>query len=393
MKNNYLTKEEQLRINELMKHGIVVNEGTNLTHFTGYSNTTLYDWDQYFEGVLQLYMGWDTSYMQNAVLIYLKYQQQNGFSKRAIQNGYSGEEDYEMVKPFLSQITLLCLKKDGQLDWLDEECFVRLQKSLDYWLICRDKNKNNLSVWRSSIETGMDNQHERGGIWKSDYCEGVDLNTYLYRECLAFANLCEFKGKHQLAEIYHEFADIRKNGVLSMWDEEDGYFYDRDERTGEPIKVKSIAGMLPMWAGIISKEQAWTLVYRHILNPDEFWRSYPFPALAATEPGYSPVYLEGDIGCNWRANTWVPTNYMIMHGLMDYGYMDIAKYIANKTRELVDKSGDREYYLTDTGEGTGLNPFWGWSLLAYFMQEECDKNNNPMEIKSGFSWQQASPIF
>lgn len=378
--NKYLTRDDEIRINKLMENGIVVNDTTGLTHFTGYSNTTLYDWDQYFEGVVQIYMGWDTKYMQNAVLIYLQCQQEDGFTKRAIQNGYSGEEDYEMVKPFLSQITLLCLKQDSQIDWMNEEMFVRLQKSLDYWLVCRDKNKNHLSTWRSSIETGMDNQHERGGIWKSDYCEGVDLNTYLYRECLAFAKLCEFKRNEALAGEYREKAEIIKQAVLSMWDEKDQYFYDRNEKTGEAIKVKTISGMLPMWAGMVSVEQAWSLVYRHILNPGEFWREYPLPALSATEPGYSPIPLEGNIGCNWRANTWIPTNYMIMHGLMEYGYQDIARYLACKTREMIDKSGDREYYLTETGEGTGLNPFWGWSLLAYFMQEECDGGFNPMEI-------------
>lgn len=81
-----------------------------------------------------------------------------------------------------------------------------------------------------------------------------------------------------------------------------------------------------------------------------------------------------------RADTWVPTNYMVMHGLMAYGYPDIALTIAVKTRELIDKSGDREYYITETGEGTGLNPFWGWSLLGYFMAEECRSGYNPMEI-------------
>lgn len=375
-----LSKEERQRIDGLMKRGIVENEVTGLTHFTGYSNTTLYDWDQYFEAITQLYMGWGTQYIKNAVLIYLLCQQENGFTKRAIQNGYSGEEDYEMVKPFLSQITLLCLKWDGNTDWLDGEMFERLGRSLDYWLYERDKNENDLSIWRSSIETGMDNQHERGGVWKSDYCEGVDLNTYLYRECLAYAELCDSRGESGWAEQYRRQAELRKQAVLSLWDEKDAYFYDRDERTGEPIRVKSIAGMLPLWAGIVSDEQAWKLVSRHILNPGEFWRNYPLPALSADEPGYSPVPLQGDIGCCWRANTWVPTNYMMMHGLIDYGYFDIARYLAEKTRELAEKSGDREYYVTETGDGMGLNPFWGWSLLAFFMEEECERGINPTEL-------------
>ncbi|MBU9726989.1 MGH1-like glycoside hydrolase domain-containing protein [Diplocloster modestus] len=375
-----LTEKERIRIEKLMENGLAVNKETGLAYYTGYANTTLYDWDQYFEGIVQLYMGQDTVRMRNAVLVYLAFQQEDGFTKRAIQNGYSGEEDFEMVKPFLSQITLLCLRHDGHLDWLEEENYRKLQRSLDYWLYARDPDKNNLSYWRSSVETGMDDQHERAGVWRSDYCEGVDLNCHLYRECLALAQICTFRGDTKRAEKYQRIAKTRKTAVLSMWDEEDSYFYDRDMRSGEAIRVKSISGLLPLWAGIADHEQAGRLVEQHILNTEEFWRPYPLPALAASEPGYSPVHLDGDIGCNWRADTWVPTNYMVMHGLMAYGYPDIALTIAVKTRELIDKSGDREYYITETGEGTGLNPFWGWSLLGYFMAEECRSGYNPMEI-------------
>ncbi len=346
-----INEQELNHVRKMLERGIVQNEGTGLLHFTGYQNTTLYDWDQYFEGIVQLYAGWDTKYMINAIKIYLQYQEQNGFSKRAIQNGYSGEEDYEMVKPFLSQLVLLCYSKDGNLDWVDHEIFVRLGKSLDYWLFVRDENGNHLSKWRSSVETGMDDQHERGGVWKSDFCEGVDLNCYLYRECLAYAKVCEYKFEKILAQKYRKYAEERKTAVQTMWDEEDGFYYDRDERDGKSIKVKSISCLLPIWAGISEKDQVRRLVYEHILNPMEFWRPFPLPALAASEPGYSPVHLEGDIGCNWRANTWVPTNYMVMHGLMDYGYRDIAGFIAYKTKELILKS--RKSGILSNGDWRG----------------------------------------
>ncbi len=260
-----LTEKERIRIEKLMENGLAVNKETGLAYYTGYANTTLYDWDQYFEGIVQLYMGQDTVRMRNAVLVYLAFQQEDGFTKRAIQNGYSGEEDFEMVKPFLSQITLLCLRHDGHLDWLEEENYRKLQRSLDYWLYARDPDKNNLSYWRSSVETGMDDQHERAGAWRSDYCEGVDLNCHLYRECLALAQICTFRGDTKRAEKYQRIAKTRKTAVLSMWDEEDSYFYDRDMRSGEAIRVKSISGLLPLWAGIADHEQAGRYLGTHKL--------------------------------------------------------------------------------------------------------------------------------
>ena len=123
IKHKNIADENFKRIDSALKNGIAVNKETGMPYFTGYANTTLYDCDQYFEGIIQIYMGWDTKYIINAVKIYLEFQQDNGFSKRAIQNGYSGEEDHEMVKPFLSQISFLCLKKDKNLDWMDEKIF------------------------------------------------------------------------------------------------------------------------------------------------------------------------------------------------------------------------------------------------------------------------------
>ena len=380
--NSMMTIPEQdlEHVRSMLKKGVVKNDETGLNYFTGYHNTTLYDWDQFFEGIVQLYAGCPTLHMQNAVKVYLFNQQDNGFTKRAIMNGYSGEEDYEMVKPFLSNVTLLCLKKDGNLDWLDEELFLKLEKSLDYWLFERDPNKNRLSRWRSSVETGMDDQHERGGVWRSDYCEGVDLNSYLVRECLAFARIAVEKNDLPKAEAYRQLAQQRKEAVQQLWDEEDGMFYDRDERTGERIKVKSVSCFTPLWAGIATKEQAERMVKEHILNPDEFWRAYPLPALAASEPGYGEAYQPGDLGCCWRANTWIPTNYYVFESLRMYGYDELAKNLAETTCENVRRIGDREYYATESKTGCGLDPFWGWSLLAYFMPYEAASGYDPTRI-------------
>ena len=49
--------------------------------------------------------------------------------------------------------------------------------------------------------------------------------------------------------------------------------------------------------------------------------------------------------------------------------------------ELKEHAGDREYYNSETGEGVGLEPFWGWSLLGHFMmlEEELDWDINSLK--------------
>ena len=113
---------------------------------------------------------------------------------------------------------------------------------------------------------------------------------------------------------------------------------------------------MPLWAGIASEEQAREIIFNELLNPEEFWSPYPIPALAISEPGYSDRQLMSDLGCSWRANTWIPTNYMVYHGLRDYGYDELASLLALRTKQLIDKAGDREYYTSEDGLGEGLDP-------------------------------------
>lgn len=78
MDNNRTNRDLYEHIKGLMSHGLVEHT-SGRKYYTGYSYGTLYDWDQYFEGIVQLYMGYGTQYLQNCVTIFLDAQQENGF--------------------------------------------------------------------------------------------------------------------------------------------------------------------------------------------------------------------------------------------------------------------------------------------------------------------------
>jgi hypothetical protein len=52
---------------ELMERGIFADPDTGRDYFTGYACQTLYGWDQYFEAIVQIYMGWPSTYIRNGV--------------------------------------------------------------------------------------------------------------------------------------------------------------------------------------------------------------------------------------------------------------------------------------------------------------------------------------
>jgi len=383
---------------DLMARGVFRDADTGRTYFTGYAYQTLYDWDQYFEAIVQVYMGWPSTTIKNGVTIFLDHQQGSGLISRSVPSNQ--HHDPEHVKPFLAQIAVLVGRAYGELDWI-RPYYPKLEKYLQYWLEAMDGNGSGLSEWMSAPHTGMDNQHERAGWWLDRFSEGVDLNCYLVRELRAMALLARWMGNDSTVQDYERLAEERAGRVRELlWDEESGFFYDRNARSGEVlmsrhagwaaqvngeaverIKVKAVSGFAPLWAGVATPAQAQRMVTEHLFNPNEFWTPAPVAVLAKSERWYSRDFLPGDLGCNWRAMAWVPTNYMVYHGLRNYGYTQLASLVAYYTHQLVRNAGNREYYDAETGEGCGLDPFWGWSLLAHFMPYEELGRFNPVALE------------
>jgi len=385
------------RINELnqdiAEKGIILYDPDNRKLLTGYAYGEMYDWDLYFENLYLSYWG-VSDYCFSNIKSFLSQQCTNGFVSRCLIE----KREKQQFKPFLAQIALLGCQQTGDYSWLEERAdrgriqmgpvlkniswFEQIKLSIDYWSHYCDFDKNGLPVWNSSDHTGMDNQISRAGKLDEFRFEGVDLACYIYRELQAMKIISDRLGKTRESKEYAEQAKKLAAKInKTFWDEKDGFYYDRDEQTGKLVKVKSVTGFIPLWVGIVSPKRAERLVKEHLINPKEFWTEFPVAGYAKTEPDYA----QGDIrdwGCNWRGTTWIPTNYMIMHGLIDYGYKEIAQQLAQKTLNLVFKKNEvtREFYNGETGKGCGLKRFWGWSSLAYIMPFELEMNYNPTQL-------------
>jgi len=372
-------RDELKQENELMKKGIHVDAKSNKQYFTGYSYNTLYDWDMYFESIVQIYMGWPGEYIKNGIIIFLENQQASGLIPRSVPCHKLWANEH--CKPFLAQAVLLVENGFGETDWLSEKNYQRLKKYIEYWLKDMDSVGDGLSEYMSAPHSGMDNHHERAGHWNERISKGVDLNCYLYREMLAFARIAEQFDKNNDAKEYRQKAEALKTQINKrMWNDKAGFYFDINIKTGEQIPLVAISGLTPLWANIAPKERAERMVNDYISNPEQFWTKYPLPAVAKNQAAYSSKPFDTDVlgkeTCNWRACTWMPTNYMVYRGLKNYGYNQIASLIAKKTLEMLKKNGNCEWYDAQSGEGKGLNPFWGWSLLGYFFdfeeQSPCD---------------------
>lgn len=365
--------------NDIRKKGIVFDSLSMKELLTGYDYGQFYDWDLYFECIYQLYNG-ESKYCFSNLEAFLIRQEDDGFIKRSFGPYNYGE--MHMFKPFIAQTALLGMRQTPKIDWL-VDYYPKIVKYENCWYERYDKDKNNLCVWYNADHSGMDNQNSR--VINGLIDEGVDLNCYLYREFCALSELANILGKKEDKALFDQKAEMVKKAINELlWDEETGFYYDRLENTGKLNKVKGISGFTPLYAGIVPQNRAERMVKEHLLNEKEFWAKYPINTLAQNEAGYDQSGAQPPSGhCNWNGTTWIPFNYMIFHGLLEYGYNDIAKELAYKTFDLVYRQNQftREYYNSDTGEGYGRNPFYGWSTLAYFMPLEYELKYNPTKIE------------
>ncbi|MGC8553710.1 MAG: MGH1-like glycoside hydrolase domain-containing protein [Phycisphaerae bacterium] len=356
-------------------HGVAYNAKYKLWLFTGYDYGTYYDWDDYFENIYLAYNGISRFAVNNPTL-FLKLEHPDGFIPRYLSpNGYQKDAQF---KPFLAQIAWLGFMQRHDIGWLKAH-FARLALYLKKWC-SYDTDHNGLAYWPQGCDqAGMDNQWSRT-VGRS---EGVDLNCYLVREYRAMARIAAVLGKPAVEKEYLMRASHLAHLINTiLWDANRGFYFDRNEVTGKLTQVLSVSGFTPLWAGVASRRQASDLVRRHLINPAQFWLKYPIASYAQTEPDFYEGSRHGE--CNWRGSAWIPTNYMIFHGLMRYGYFNAARQLAYRTCQMALKSAQtREYYNSQTGAGLGRDPFWGWSALAYVMPFEYQLQYNPTSLQAG----------
>ncbi|MBD1583008.1 trehalase family glycosidase [Pseudoalteromonas sp. S16_S37] len=145
----------------------------------------------------------------------------------------------------------------------------------------------------------------------------VDLNALLYllektlSECLIMLE------QTSQSQAFSQRADRRKKAILQLlWNDTHGWFCDFDLAKKRASPMLSLAGTVPLFAGIAEQSQAHTIANK--LKCD-FLR-----------PG-GLVSCLSETAQQWDSpNGWAPLQWFAISGLRDYGLHDLAKNIAQR---------------------------------------------------------------
>jgi alpha,alpha-trehalase len=152
----------------------------------------------------------------------------------------------------------------------------------------------------------------------------VDLNALLYKYELDFARTAEILGDEEGAKRWRRAALERKRAMNElMWGKIRGFYFDYNYQRQLLGDVWSLAGFYPMWAGMVTKEQAKGLV----VNLRRFEKKGGLTTTA--KPLIDTYALFGSIPAQWAyPNGWAPLHYIVVEGLKRYGYDEDARRIA-----------------------------------------------------------------
>jgi hypothetical protein len=276
---------------------------------------------------------------------------------------YEGGSDN--APPWISE-----LRKHNMPLWLDIAEKLHLGKIIE--MFRRDMNHRTLAQRMDNIEAAAYWAAMHRMRRKAYNPEAIFSRSLFTVEDLLF-NCILVRANTRLAEISKTIGQklpeglaqsIRKteDALEQLWDESTGQYYSRSFVSHKLIEEPTIATLLPLYAGCVSKEKAKRLVDL-LQNSKWFASKWPVPSVPVNSADFHPFQY-------WQGPTWVNTNWLVIDGLKLYGFDKEAAILREKTLEMVAKSGFYEYFNPLTGEPAGAENFsWTAALTIDLLVE------------------------
>jgi alpha,alpha-trehalase len=279
--------------------------------------------------------------------------------------------------PFLTSMILDVYKVTKDKEWLIRMARVAEDELKNYWMarICHARPGHlafqGLSRYITYFLIHPTAEHESGWDMTSrfkhscmDYLP-VDLNSLLYKYETDLKWIYNLSGNSVKVRKYSSMASKRKKKITDlMWAEKRGFFFDYNYRLKRRSKFYSLAGYSPMWAGIATEKQA----KRMVRNLRKF--EYRGGLANTQKEGISKKFKQWDY-----PNGWANLHWIVIDGLMRYGYEKDARRIALKWLRMNKRIFERTHKFWEkynvvrcspgkSGRYTSQSGF-GWSNAVY----------------------------
>ena len=302
-----------------------------------------------------------------------------------------------MQPPLLAEAVATVVERGGGLAFA-REVMPAVRRYYDWLDRVRDPDRDGLVAVLQPDETGLDHAPKFDAYLGVTTCSHEELTAAWHRVADPYAavgrdparmfaldrfvvedvmvNTIYAENQLQLGRLLAELGDMagaaeyRARGektaaalVTRCFDGERGLFFDLAGLAERHLETATFTCLFPLLLAGLPADIAGALA-QHIEDPSAFAASYPVPTVAMSEPSFCPDKLPGSLV--FRGTTWINVNWYLARGLRRHGRADLAHRIEDRSVELVERAGFREYYNPHTGEGHGAEGF-SWSALVLDM--------------------------
>lgn len=157
-----------------------------------------------------------------------------------------------------------------------------------------------------------------------------------------------------------------EKGILEKcWNEGHRTFYSLQNGKTQ-LQDETIASLFPILVRTLPRHQKEALI-EALRDESKFNVPYPVPSVSISHREFHPSRTS----LIWRGSTSINTNWFLIRGLMRHGEKDMAERICERSMEMAEKWGFREFYHPYTGEGFRVRNF-GWSALVVTFEDMCN---------------------
>ena len=221
----------------------------------------------------------------------------------------------------------------------------------------------------AALESGLDNSPMYDDIpFDTEkhmlMLEDVGLTGLFIMDCKALIQLAKITGREgDIPELEARIAKAEA-GLEGMWDEENGFYYNRRTDTGEFSRRISPCNFYALFSDSVSPQRARRMADEHYYNPEEFYGDWMLPSIARNDPAFGDQEY-------WRGRVWAPLNFLVYLALANTSLDDVRKDLAAKStaifmKEWTEHRHVHENYNSITGEGCDVqssDKFYHWGAL------------------------------
>ena len=225
----------------------------------------------------------------------------------------------------------------------------------------------------AALESGLDNSPMYDDIPFDEQrntlmLEDVGLTALYIYDCECLIELASIIGKEDDIPAVRTRRQTAEDGLESMWDDVNGFYYNRRTDTGEFSRRISPTNFYALFSKRVSQKRQRLIAEKHYFNPDEFYGDWMLPSSPHNDPAYHDQNY-------WRGRVWAPLNYLVYLALQNTCLDDMRKDLAEKSRTIFMKEWTEfhhvhENYNSITGEGCDVqnsDKFYHWGALLPFV--------------------------